>query len=312
MNATIRDVALASGLSTATVSRVLNGDASVAAATALRVRAEVERLGYTMNHVARSLKKGSTRTVGVIAPELASDFFMLLAESMDRELSGAGYSLIVCSSWESAEEEAERMRLLAERLVDGLVVIPATGSGELLRCARAAARDRPPRARRPPRPGPRGRRRPRRQRGRRLSGHSRPRRRRASPHRLHRRQPRAVHRPRALRGLAPRHVRPVASPSSPNIVSFAGLHVASGYRGAARDALAARRARRLFPRQRLRPRRRDQLPRLGRAGGGARATLPSRPSTRCPARRCCAFAATRSRSPSPRWASAPRGSSSRG
>jgi len=139
VNATIRDVARAAGLSTATVSRVLNGDASVAPATARRVRAEVDRLGYTMNNVARSLKKGSTRTVGVIAPELASDFFMLLAESMDRELSVHGYSLIVCSSWESAEEESKRMRLLAERLVDGLVVIPASGSGELIALARAAA-----------------------------------------------------------------------------------------------------------------------------------------------------------------------------
>ncbi len=137
---TIRDVALASGVSTATVSRVLNGDASVSAATALKVRDEVERLGYTMNWAARSLKKGSTRTVGVIAPELASDFFMLLAESMDRELSGAGYSLIVCSSWESADEEAKRMRLLAGRLVDGLVVIPATGSGEGISAAMADGR----------------------------------------------------------------------------------------------------------------------------------------------------------------------------
>jgi len=128
-SATIRDVALAAGLSTATVSRVLNDDASVSPAAALRVRAEVERLGYTMNRVARSLKIRSTHTVGVIAPELASDFFMLLAESMDRELSSHGYSLIVCSSWESAEEEAKRIRLLAERLVDGLVVIPATGDG---------------------------------------------------------------------------------------------------------------------------------------------------------------------------------------
>ncbi len=132
MNATIRDVALAAGLSTATVSRALNGDASVSPAAAAKVRGAVEALGYTMNHVARSLKTRSTRTVGVIAPELASDFFMLLAESMDRELSGAGYGLIVCSSWESAEEEVKRMRHLAERLVDGLVVIPATGSGECL------------------------------------------------------------------------------------------------------------------------------------------------------------------------------------
>jgi LacI family transcriptional regulator len=129
VRATIRDVALASGLSTATVSRVLNGDASVSPGTAERVRAEVERLGYTMNRVARSLKMRSTHTVGVIAPELASGFFMLLAESMDRELSAHGYSLIVCSSWESAEEEASRMRLLSERLVDGIVLIPAGGSG---------------------------------------------------------------------------------------------------------------------------------------------------------------------------------------
>lgn len=137
--ATIRDVALAAGLSTATVSRVLNEDASVSEATAVRVRAEVERLGYRMNSVARSLKKGSTRTIGVIAPELASDFFMLLAESMDRELSASGYSLIVCSSWENADEEAKRMRLLSERLVDGMVVIPATGSGERISGARDAA-----------------------------------------------------------------------------------------------------------------------------------------------------------------------------
>jgi LacI family transcriptional regulator len=138
--ATIRDVALASGVSTATVSRVLNDGPSVSAATAIKVRDEVERLGYTMNRVARSLKKGSTRTVGVIAPELASDFFMLLAESMDRELSRAGYSLIVCSSWENADEEVKRMRLLAERLVDGIVVIPATGSGERISGAMAEGR----------------------------------------------------------------------------------------------------------------------------------------------------------------------------
>ena len=53
--ATIRDVALASGVSTATVSRVLNDGGSVSAATALKVRDEVERLGYTMNWGARSL-----------------------------------------------------------------------------------------------------------------------------------------------------------------------------------------------------------------------------------------------------------------
>jgi LacI family transcriptional regulator len=136
--ATIRDVAAASGVSTATVSRVLSGAEPVSPDTAARVLSEVKRLGYTVNHVARSLKTRSTRTVGVIAPELSSDFFMLLAESMDSVLSPLGYSLIVCSSRGSEEEEGKRMRLLAERLVDGVVVIPAGGSGEALAAARPA------------------------------------------------------------------------------------------------------------------------------------------------------------------------------
>jgi len=123
---TIRDVAKAACVSTATVSRVINEDGRVTEETRKRVRAAIDRLGYNLNQVARSLKTRATKTVGVVAPELASDFFMLLAESMDRELSSHGYGLIVCSSWESVEEEKKRLRLLAERLVDGIVMIPAS------------------------------------------------------------------------------------------------------------------------------------------------------------------------------------------
>ncbi|MDP3176866.1 MAG: LacI family DNA-binding transcriptional regulator, partial [Spirochaetaceae bacterium] len=132
---TIRDVARAAGVSTATVSRVLNGEGSVSPPTAELVRAAVAALGYRPNHVARSLKTRATRTIGVVAPELASDFFMALAESMDRELSEHGYGLIVCSSRESARLEGERLEMLSERLVDGAIVIPATGEGGHLRAA---------------------------------------------------------------------------------------------------------------------------------------------------------------------------------
>ncbi len=130
---TIRDVAKAAGVSTATVSRVVNGDLRVVEETAAKVRLTIDKLGYKANQVARSLKTRATMTVGVIAPELASDFFMLLAESMDRELSSHGYSLIVCSSRESAEEESKRLHLLADRLVDGIVMIPATDRGAHIR-----------------------------------------------------------------------------------------------------------------------------------------------------------------------------------
>lgn len=126
---TIREVAKAAGVSTATVSRVLNADPRVSPDTARRVRECVAELGYKMNQVARSLKTRATRTIGVVAPRLASDFFMLLAESMDRELSAYGYGLFVCSSRESVSEEEQRLQLMAERLVDAVVMIPATDRG---------------------------------------------------------------------------------------------------------------------------------------------------------------------------------------
>jgi LacI family transcriptional regulator len=123
---TIHDVAREAGVSTASVSRVVNGGRPVQEDTARSVRAAIDKLGYKANQVARSLKTRATKTIGVVAPLLASDFFMLLAEIMDRELSAKGYSLIVCSSSESAEEEAKRLRLLAGRLVDGIIMIPAS------------------------------------------------------------------------------------------------------------------------------------------------------------------------------------------
>lgn len=128
-NATVRDVARHAGVSTATVSRVLNTDERVTKETRERVLASVQALGYKINTVARSLKTRQTRTIGILAPDLAGDFFMYIAESLDRELSAHGYSLVVCSTWNSVQEESRRLHHLAERLVDGVVVIPVSDRG---------------------------------------------------------------------------------------------------------------------------------------------------------------------------------------
>ncbi len=135
--ATVRDVALAAGVSTATVSRVLNAEdgretAPVADDTREKVLAAAKKLDYRANHVARSLKIRSTRTIAVLAPELANDFFMALSESMEKELEKHGYMLLVASSSNSAEQERRRLRILSERLVDGIIVIPASVNGEHL------------------------------------------------------------------------------------------------------------------------------------------------------------------------------------
>jgi LacI family transcriptional regulator len=134
-NRTIHDVAAAAGVSIATVSRVLDPDRSgrVSEKARLRVYSAVETLGYRTNHAARSLKTRSSKTVAIVAPELGNDFFMALADSMERELSAQGYTLLVASSVNSEEEEQKRLSVLAARMVDGIAVIPAGSRGDHLR-----------------------------------------------------------------------------------------------------------------------------------------------------------------------------------
>ena len=134
MRKTIRDVAVAAGVSTATVSRVLALEKSgpVAEKARLRVVSAAERLGYHTNHAARSLKTRTTMTVAVLFPELANDFFMDVAEGIERELNTQGYTMLMASSLNAIEEEKKRIAMLADRMVDGMVVIPASSRGEHL------------------------------------------------------------------------------------------------------------------------------------------------------------------------------------
>ncbi len=133
--ATIRDVAREADVSTATVSRVLNDDGRITTETAARVRAAAKRLGYAVNRAARSLKTRATMTVGVIAPDLATDFFMILMERLEFELASKGYGMLICSSRESVEEERRLLGLFAERLVDGVIAIPATATSAHFKAA---------------------------------------------------------------------------------------------------------------------------------------------------------------------------------
>ncbi|MEI6385699.1 MAG: LacI family DNA-binding transcriptional regulator [Spirochaetota bacterium] len=133
--ATIKEVAAKAGVSTATASRALNDDPKVLSVTAERVRNAAARLGYSANHAARSLKTRATRTIGVIAPDLATDFFMLLADRIEGELAARGYGLLLCSSRESLAEEKRLLGFFAERSVEGVIAIPATASGSHFKAA---------------------------------------------------------------------------------------------------------------------------------------------------------------------------------
>ncbi|HOJ11289.1 MAG TPA: LacI family DNA-binding transcriptional regulator [Clostridiales bacterium] len=130
MSVTVKDVARMAGVSTATVSRVINDDPRISRETSEKVKKCISDLDYRVNNIARSLKTSRTYTIGFIAPEITNDFFMSIAKGVEDESRKYGYSIIVCNSNESIKEEEDRIRLLSEKCVDGIIIIPASDEGK--------------------------------------------------------------------------------------------------------------------------------------------------------------------------------------
>ncbi|MEU6151113.1 LacI family DNA-binding transcriptional regulator [Actinosynnema sp. NPDC047251] len=123
---TIKDVAQHAGVSTATVSRVLNGHAAPTEETRSRVLAAVDELGYRPNALARSLRTTATTTLGLVISDLVNPFFAEIARAVEEEARAHGYCVIVANADESADQQATYVRTLLDRRVDGLLVCPAT------------------------------------------------------------------------------------------------------------------------------------------------------------------------------------------
>lgn len=123
---TIRDVAERAGVSITTVSHVVNRTRKVEPATAARVEAAIEELGYRPNALARSMRRGTTHTVGVVVPDIANPFFGDLARSLEDHMFEAGYSAIICNSDGDEEKEARYLEVLQSKQVDGLLLVAAS------------------------------------------------------------------------------------------------------------------------------------------------------------------------------------------
>lgn len=120
--ATIREVARAAGVSTVTVSRVLNEPAVVQAETRHRVERAMRELAYVPNLAARTMRTRATRSVGIVVPDLVSSTNAAVAQAAEQQLGAAGYSLLLVSSDFRPEREVQALELLHTRQVDGLLL----------------------------------------------------------------------------------------------------------------------------------------------------------------------------------------------
>ncbi|WP_246099353.1 LacI family DNA-binding transcriptional regulator [Methylibium rhizosphaerae] len=120
---TVIDVARVAGVSASTVSRILNGTARVADSKRAAVEEAIRRLDFRPNLSARSLKMGTTMTVGILAQDIESPFFTRAMRGIEEGLADSGYAPIIVSGHWNAVEEAQRIRLLMARRIDGLVIL---------------------------------------------------------------------------------------------------------------------------------------------------------------------------------------------
>ncbi|RZL82746.1 MAG: LacI family DNA-binding transcriptional regulator [Rhodococcus sp. (in: high G+C Gram-positive bacteria)] len=120
---TLREVADAAGVSTSTVSRVLDDRVPPSrSATAERVRAVADQLGYRRNTFASSLRRGQTATIGVLVPRLSDTVMALMFEAISRAATRLGYFTVVATTGDDPTHEAEAARTLLARNVDGLII----------------------------------------------------------------------------------------------------------------------------------------------------------------------------------------------
>ncbi|WP_207782720.1 LacI family DNA-binding transcriptional regulator [Phytoactinopolyspora limicola] len=129
---TIGLVAATAGVSRATVSRVFNGNPSVAPELAERVRATAAELGYAPSPVARSLALGRTGVIAMLVPDLGNPTFQGVLNGLTRAASDQGYRLLVADSQEDLDEEAV-LAVEARRRCDGLVLCAPRMPTERLR-----------------------------------------------------------------------------------------------------------------------------------------------------------------------------------
>ncbi|MBA3787549.1 MAG: LacI family DNA-binding transcriptional regulator [Actinobacteria bacterium] len=119
---TIYDVARLAGVSTATVSRALNGTGQIAPATSAAIDAAVKQLGYRPNSVARSLVTKSTQTIALLLPDIANPFYAALVSGIQQRALEAGSTMLLCTTEGDAEREEQYLSLLRAKQVDGVLV----------------------------------------------------------------------------------------------------------------------------------------------------------------------------------------------
>jgi len=121
--ATMKDVAREAGVSTSTVSHVINNNRFVSEAIRDKVNAAINQLNYAPSALARSLKLNQTRTIGMLLTASSNPFYSEVVLGVERSCYERGYSLILCNTDGDEERMNRSIETLLQKRVDGLIMM---------------------------------------------------------------------------------------------------------------------------------------------------------------------------------------------
>jgi LacI family transcriptional regulator len=129
---TVHDVAKLAGVSPITVSRVINNSGYISAATRDRVETVIKEIGYVPNTLARGLRSKRTNTLALVVTDITNPYFTSMARGVEDVAGASNYAVIYCNTDESETKEEKYANILAQRQVDGVLLVPACGNAKII------------------------------------------------------------------------------------------------------------------------------------------------------------------------------------
>ncbi len=125
MYITIKDVAKKANVSATTVSRVIHGKNGVSPEVREKVLKTIKYLNYFPNGNARAIVNKQTNVIGLVFTDISNPFYPLLLRGIENTINKSNFSLILCNTDEDPAKEEKFLRILLEKCVDGLIIVPA-------------------------------------------------------------------------------------------------------------------------------------------------------------------------------------------
>ncbi|MCK8060732.1 MULTISPECIES: LacI family DNA-binding transcriptional regulator [unclassified Fusibacter] len=129
MKITIKDIAKLADVSTATVSKVINGkDKNISSSTRNKILKIIKETNYVPNRIASSMITKKTHSIGLVIPDITNPFFPEIARGVEDLANQYSYHVILCNSDNNSKKELEYIEMLQEKMVDGIILTSSSNS----------------------------------------------------------------------------------------------------------------------------------------------------------------------------------------